>query len=281
MTEKKLEIEIPEEAVIIDVADNESEVRAFDRDASERLKDIESKYESEARRARELETQLNEVSRFTQGIYNENKRLSGLLSSGERVLLDQAGTRVRAEMVAAEQAYKKAYEDGDTELMLKAQKAIASLTYQMQQVESYASSPAPQQAPQPQPQAPVVRPDPKSDAWLKKNESWFHKDRPMTGYAMGVHEDLIRGGVQPGSDEYISELDRRLGEAFPDKFQSAQAPKRKIVSGQSAVAPATRTAGGKSVIRVTPTDSQRDTARKFGLSIEDYMAAYIKEYGNG
>jgi hypothetical protein len=283
MSDKKIEVDVLEEDVVVDIGDNESEVRAFDKESESRLKELQSLYEAEARKARELETQINDVVRFAHGTVNENKRLTSLLSNGERVLLDQAGNRVQAEMHAAEQAFKKAYEEGDTELMLKAQKAIADLTHQMKQVESYASTPTQYQQPQPvpAPQRPQPQVDEKSDAWIKKNDSWFMKDRPMTGFAFGVHEELVRSGVKPGTDKYIEELDRRMGEAFPDKFQSAQSPKRKIVSGQSAVAPATRTAGGKSVVRVTPTDSQRDQARRIGVPIEAYMAAYIKEYGNG
>lgn len=280
MTEKKIEVDVLEEDVVVDVADNESEIRAFDKEAESRLKDLQAQYENESRRARELEAQLNEVVRFAQGTVSENKRLSTLLSSGEKVLLDQAGNRVKAEMAAAEQAFKTAYEAGDTEQMLKAQKAIADLTHQMKQVESYTPAQPQQYAAQPyQPRQPQV--DAKSEAWIKKNESWWMKDQPMTGFAMGIHTEIVKQGVQPGTDKYIEELDRRMGEAFPDRFQSAQPPKRKIVSGQSAVAPATRTAGGKSVVRVTPTESQREQARRIGVPIEAYMAAYIKEYGNG
>jgi hypothetical protein len=273
MSDKKVDVEIvDDDGNILGVPEaNESEVRAFDKDAAERLKEFESRFEAESRKARELEAQLNEVVRFAQGTVNENKRLNSLLSSGEKVLLDQAGSRVKAEMAAAEQAFKKAYEEGDTESMLKAQKAIADLTHQMHQVQSYTPVvPAQIQQPiqAPAPQRPQV--DAKSEAWIRKNESWWMKDQPMTGFAMGVHTDIVRQGVEPGTDKYIEELDRRMSEAFPDKFQSAQAPRRRTVSGQSAVAPATRTAGGKTVSKVTITPSMVSIARRLNVPVEAY-----------
>ena len=191
MNDKKIEVDVLEEDVVVDVADNESEIRAFDKEAESRLKDLQAQYENESRRARELEAQLNEVVRFAQGTVNENKRLSTLLSSGEKVLLDQAGNRVKAEMAAAEQAFRKAYEEGDTEQMLKAQKAIADLTHQMKQVESYTPAQPQQYAAQPyQPQPRQPQVDAKSEAWIKKNESWWMKDQPMTGFAMGTADPI-------------------------------------------------------------------------------------------
>lgn len=274
MGDNKIAVEVVDDdgnPVVIDNNEsNESEVRSFDKEAEGRLKDLQEKYEAQARRATELETQLNEVVRFAQGTVSENKRLSGLLSSGEKVLIDQAGNRVKAEMSAAEQAFKKAYEDGDTEAMLKAQKAIADLTHQMHQVQSYTPVQAQPVTPPPA-AAPRPQVDPKSEAWIKKNESWWMKDQPMTGFAMGIHTEIVKQGIQPGTDKYIEELDRRMADAFPNKFQSAgNTPRQRTVYGQSAVAPATRTAGGKTVSKVTITPSMVATARRLNVPVEAY-----------
>ena len=286
MSGNKLEIEVVDEEgdliVDADQDSNESEVRSFDRGAADKLKELQDRFDGENRRARELEAQLNDVVRFAQGTVNENKRLSGLLTSGERVLLDQAGNRVKAEMATAEQAFKTAYESGDTEAMLRAQKAIADLTHQMKQVENYTPVQTQQYAPPPAPAPRQPQVDAKSEAWIRKNESWWMKDQPMTGFAMGIHTEIVKQGIPPGTDKYIEELDRRMSEAFPKKFQSAgTSPRQRTVYGQSGVAPATRTAGGKTTVRVTPTESQRAQARRLGVPIEAYMAEVIKEDRNG
>lgn len=282
---EKLEVEIVDDdadvIVVPDQDDNQSEVRAFDKGSADRLKELQDRYEGESRRARELQARLDEVSRFAEGAAAENRRLSTLLTSGEKVLLDQAGGRVKAEMAAAEQAFKKAYEDGDTEAMLKAQKAIADLTAQMHQVQNYTPVQPQPAAPPPRP-APTPQVDPKSEAWIKKNESWWMKDQPMTGFAMGIHTEIVEQGIRPGTDKYIEELDRRMAEAFPKKFQPAgTSPRQRVATGQTVVAPATRTAGGKTTVRVTPSESQRAQARRLGVPIELYMAEYIKENQNG
>lgn len=284
MTENKIAVEVvDDEGNVVDVSDietNESEVRSFDRESAARLKELQDKFEGESRRAQQLEAQLNDVMRFAQGAASENKRLSQLLSSGEKVLLDQAGNRVKAEMAAAEQAFKKAYEEGDTEAMLAAQKAIVELTHQKNQVESYSPS-QPQPVAVPQVPAPP-RGDPKSDAWIRRNESWWMKDDPMTAFAMGVHSELVKKGVVPGTDAYIEGLDRRMAETFPNRFQSAgNSPRQRSGSGQSAVAPATRTAGGKTVSKVTITPSMVERARRLNVPVELYAEEYLKEYGNG
>lgn len=289
MGDNKIDIEVTdEEDNVVDLTKidtNESEVRAFDDEASSRLKELQGKYEAESRRARDLEARLDDVMRFAHGAFNETKRLSSLLNNGERVLIDQASARVKVEMAAAEEAFKKAYDEGDTEAMLKANKAIAELTHQMKQVESY----TPGQN-QPMVQAPPPQPrhqgDPKSDAWLKRNESWWMKDEPMTAFAMGVHSELIKNGVVPGTDAYIEGLDRRMAETFPNKFQSAgNSPRQRTASGQSAVAPATRTAGGKTASKVIINPAMKakmsEQARRLNVPVELYIEEYIKEYGNG
>ena len=73
------------------------------------------------------------------------------------------------------------------------------------------------QAPQVQPQ--VSEPDAKTKAWAAQNE-WFGNDSEMTGYAFGVHEKLVKGGINPQSqaDEYYRAIDDSMRQRFPDKF---------------------------------------------------------------
>lgn len=288
MTTNKIDVEIVDDEgqVVAATEANSSEVRSFDTDASARLKELEDKYAEQSRRAADLEMQLNEVVRFAQGTVNENKRLNGLLTSGEKVLVDQAQGRVKAEMAAAENAFKKAYEEGDTEAMLKAQKAIADLTHQMKQVENFSTTAKPEIDSTVSPPAAVQsnqkpEADPKSKAWIEKNSSWFNKDKPMTGFAIGVHEELVRTGVKPGTDEYINALDARMAEAFPTRFKSADsAPRQRVVTGQT-VAPATRSVGGKAVTKVQITPSMTAVARKLGVPVEAYAEELARMNQNG
>lgn len=261
---------------------NASEVRGFDDEARQKLQDLA---DSNARKASELEQQLNDVVRFAQGTISENKRLAGLIQNGEKMLVGQAGGRVKAELAAAESAFKKAYEDGDTEAMLKSQKEISRLTHEEQQVRSYVPvDVTPQQVaqniPAQKPAAP--EPDPKSKEWIDRNADWWMKDRPMTGFALGIHEDLVRAGVRPGTDDYVKGLDERMAQAFPSKFQSnsGNAPRNRIV-GTSAVAPATRTASGKTTQKVQISESMTQTARRLGVPVQAYAEELARLNQNG
>jgi hypothetical protein len=101
----------------------------------------------------------------------------------------------------------------------------------------------------------------------------------MTYAAWGIHETLVsQEGIDPNSDEYYTELDRRLVEEFPNKFQnrSSAQPTRQQRSAP-AVAPATRSSGINNVrrtVRLSP--SQVAIAKKLGVPIEEY-AKYVKE----
>jgi hypothetical protein len=51
-----------------------------------------------------------------------------------------------------------------------------------------------QQAQQPREQAPVV--DSKAESWRTKN-TWFGVDKKMTGFALGLHQELVESGIDP------------------------------------------------------------------------------------
>ena len=52
-------------------------------------------------------------------------------------------------------------------------------------------------------------PDAKAEAWMKRNP-WFGKNRSKTHYAFGLHQNLVRSGVDTDSDAYYYMLDKRL-----------------------------------------------------------------------
>jgi hypothetical protein len=90
----------------------------------------------------------------------------------------------------------------------------------------------------------------------------------MTGYAYGVHEELIDRGVSPNTDDYYQEIDSRMREAFPSKFGQQR-------QQGSVVSPATRTAKSSRQVKLTKT--QVDIARRLGLTPEKYAAQLLKE----
>ncbi|NCW69606.1 MAG: hypothetical protein EBV86_13775, partial [Marivivens sp.] len=134
------------------------------------------------------------------------------------VLINQAKGRVAAELDKAKAAYKTAYESGDPDALIEAQEKLTTLQNEKIRYESYRPQPRQQQAPQPQyqqptPQAP--KPDQRALDWAAKND-WFEKDPEMTGYAYGLHEKLVRNGVDPRSEEYYNQIDNAVRRVFPE-----------------------------------------------------------------
>jgi GH15 family glucan-1,4-alpha-glucosidase len=133
-----------------------------------------------------------------------------------------------------------------------------------------------QQVPRQQPQQ-APAPSPKADAWAAKNE-WFGKDKTMTYAAWGIHATMVEEeGFDPESDEYYTELDNRIKQEFPHRFQAVQQTSQRQRQNVPAVAPAARSSGISSARRsVKLSPSQIAIAKKLGVPLEEY-AKYVKE----
>ena len=113
-----------------------------------------------------------------------------------------------------------------------------------------------------QPQA--AGPDPKAEEWAKKN-TWFGDDQAMTFAAFGIHKELVEGGVDPTSDTYYSEVDRRMAETFPHKFSNEQSAPVQQVAASSRGA-----SGKKSSRKIKLTPSQVAIAKRLNVPLEEY-----------
>jgi hypothetical protein len=134
-----------------------------------------------------------------------------------------------------------------------------------------------QQQAQPAAQAPRQI-DPRVEEWAERNP-WYGRDTAMTHAAWGIHKQLISvEGFDASSDEYYHELDRRIRETFPQKFQQNAAPNQnRPQRNVQAVAPASRSSGvsnARRTVKLTP--SQVAIAKKLGVPLEEY-AKYVKE----
>ena len=85
----------------------------------------------------------------------------------------------------------------------------------------------------------------------------------MTYAAFGIHRQLVEEeGYDPTSDDYYAELDSRIKNDFPSKFQPKKKPQQRVAAASNS-ASRTTTKGGKKVI--TLTDSQKAIARKLNV----------------
>ena len=116
---------------------------------------------------------------------------------------------------------------------------------------------------------PENQPDAKAEAWAQKNE-WFGNDNAMTYTAYDIHQQLVKEGVDPRTDEYYIEIDKRIRKEFPHKFSDGgeARPKQKVASVVR------NSSTGRRTVRLTP--SQVAIAKKLGVPLEEY-AKHVKE----
>lgn len=260
-----------------DVSDDD-EVGKYSEGVQKRIKKLKFEFHEERRAKEEAARLQEEALRFAQQTKAENDQLRKTLSEGEGVLVGQAKGRVTAQLDRAKAAYKAAYEAGDPDALLEAQEQLTTLQTEKIRYDNY--KPQPQRveptaapAPPPAPQAP--RPDERAMNWASKNE-WFEKDPEMTGYAYGLHEKLVKSGIDPRTEEYYKEIDTAVRRVFPDKFDDGtievSAPQRQA---GNVVAPAARS--GKRPRKVQLTSTQVSLAKRLGLSNEQYAAQLMKD----
>ena len=256
----------------------DDEIASYTESVQKRIKQLKFEYHEERRAKEEAARLQEEALRYAQQIQQENERLRKTLEEGEGVLVNQAKGRVAAELDKAKAAYKAAYESGDPDALLDAQEKLTALQTEKMRYENYKPQPRQQQA-QPQYQQPTPQP-PKPDQraldWAAKN-TWFEKDPEMTGYAYGLHEKLVRSGIDPRTEEYYNQIDNAVRRVFPDKFDDGpvieeSAPQRQA---GNVVAPAARS--GKKPRKVQLTSTQVSLAKRLGLSNEQYAAQLMKD----
>ena len=132
--------------------------------------------------------------------------------------------------------------------------------------------------------------DSKTQEWTQRNP-WFGAKKPMTAYALGLHEELMDeyGKEFVGTDQYYQRIDKEMRKVFSEYFDAMEPQTKVDVEEESkpsqkakpstVVAPATRSTSPKQ-IRLKP--SQVNLARKLGLSPEQYARELLKmEAQNG
>ncbi len=272
---------------IVEEVEND-DLEEYSKEAKQRLLQMKKLINDERREKEQALREQQEAIRVAQTILEENKKLKGDLTSGEKVLVDNVKTSAARDLEVAKKAYKDAYDSGDSELLVEAQEKLTEAKLKMNQYENYKyqydeeSFKNQENAVQSQlQQSQPARLDSKTQAWLDKN-SWYGTDDDMSFLAMGIHRRLERDGVAIGSDQYWNSIDTEMRRRFPEKFSSESPAETKDSSSKKSstvVAPATRSTSPKK-IRLTQT--QLALAKKFKLSPEQYAMELTKlESQNG
>ena len=281
VAEEKVEVEQveekPVEAQEEKKNDKEEELKEYSEGVQKRIAKL-------TRKMREAERQREEAIAFAQVAKREKEEVEKRFSTLDKNYVSEFENRVKTNLAAAKLALKHAIENQDIEAQIAAQEQLANLTIdsarlnaaktnyeqqskevnitpqQYQTVKTYNGVELPQDVPT----------DEKAEVWASKNP-WFGNDSAMTYNAFDLHKKLVEEeGFDPKSDEYYTEIDKRIRLEFPHKFAKLEVNSTERAKPAQTVASANRpsTTGRRRTVKLTP--SQVAIARKLGVPLKEY-----------
>ena len=252
----------------------DEELESYTESAKKRLKHFTKGYHEERRAKETAIREREEAIRAAQVIFDENKKLKGSLNQGQQALLEQAKKVVANELSDAKKQYKAAYEAGDADALVEAQENMTTVKMRSERVNNFRAPPMPEEKPVVEiPQSTPT--DEKAVAWQRNND-WFGSDDEMTSFALGLHNKLIKDGVDPRSDEYYDKVNTRVRQVFPEKFDSEETADASTqrTTKRNVVAPATRSTAPRKVVL---SQSQVNIAKRLGVPLELYARKVAEE----
>jgi len=276
--EEKIEVEqVPEDKSFENeretkLEENKDELKEYSDGVQKRIAKL-------TRKMREAERQKEEAVAYAQSIQNKNLEMEGRISKIDNSYVSEFESRVKTGLAAAKLALKNAIESQDVEAQIAAQQQLAALTMDEARVNSIKvaneNKPKAQErevniTPQQQ-RAPQQQSDPRAEDWASRN-SWFGNDSAMTYTAFDIHKTLVeKEGFDPQSNEYYTEVDKRIRLEFPHKFDKVEDTSTERAKPAQNVASARRSAStskGRKTVKLTP--SQVAIAKRLGVPLEAY-----------
>ena len=264
------------------------ETKSEEKESTEEKKDELKEYSEGVQRRiakltkkwREAERQKDEAAEFARAQIKLREEAEAKISKLEPGYLQSTEDSITSGIQAAQAKLAAAREAQDLTAEAEALTAISELGYKKAKLaetkvaqEEYKK----QKEAQPKPEVNLNRqpasqgsPDPKAEQWAAKN-TWFGQDTAMTYTAFDLHKKLTEDeGYDPQSDEYYSEIDKRIRLEFPNKFGNNTDTGENTAKPVQQVASAKRSTntGRKNTVRLT--SSQVAIAKKLGVPLEEY-----------
>jgi len=264
----------------------QDDLEEYSEKVKRRLSQMKKVWHDERRAKEALQRERDEAMRFAQAQFEQTKALKSRLGHGEKVFKSEMTRAVEGAVASAKAKLKAAYEGGDAEEIADAQEALTDAKLQLRELSRFQPSlqeedDGVQQAHQTR-VPDRVRPDAKAVAWQEKN-TWFGTDEEMTALALGLHEKLVKSGVDPNSDDYYRQINKTMRRRFPEYFSEDDLAETPDTGKKSptprktpatVVAPAKRTNAASRQVKLTP--SQIAIAKRLGLTNEAYAREVLK-----
>jgi len=232
---------------------------------------------------KEREEQINALIRKNEELSYKVKNQNTEFTKLSKLNLDATEKQLEDKLELARGAYQAAHEEGDTSKILKAQEFLNDAQNDLKSVSATKmqfKEPEVKQTQQQQVQQPQYQqqptPDPKAQSWAEKND-WFGKDKVRTAAALAIDADLKEEGFNPTDDDYYSEVDIRLKEAFPHKYKTEEVEevRKQETSPAQVVAGGTRsTPSSNKKVKLSKEDVR--LANKWNIPLEQYAQEKLK-----
>tara|TARA_R110000744_G_scaffold96444_2_gene186375 strand:+ start:53 stop:961 length:909 start_codon:yes stop_codon:yes gene_type:complete len=286
----ELELELPEGEVDIHEADVDDSIKDEPVLAQEKEKELEKEPEKDelddisnsvqkridklTYKMREAERQRDEAVNYAKNVNQTAVELKEKLKNSDSSLFKEYDNRVQSEIERAKGMLKEAQNTGDGGAVADATEKLSRVSAESENLRRLAAQQqvrernVPREAPvqqyQPNLQAQPSGPDPKAEQWAKNN-TWFGDDQAMTFAAFGIHKELVESGIDPASNMYYQEVDKRMKENFPHKLSQEQSAPVQQVAASSRGA-----SGKKGVRKIKLTPSQVAIAKRLNVPLLEY-----------
>ena len=264
------------EEIVVEEIKEEAPVEEKPKDELGEYSDgVQKRIAKLTRKMREAERQKEEAITYAQSQKQEAEKLRTKYKTLDSSYNHEFEKRVTTNIDAVKNKLANAINTNDVEAQVAAQTELAQLSMdatRLARIKDMQENPpaeiaqqVQQQQVQQQQPAPI---DPRADAWAQKN-SWFGTDNEMTYTAFDIHKKLVEEeGFDPQTDDYYSEVDKRIRLEFPHKFDNVEsttttAPTQNVASAKR---PAAK--GRRKTVKLTP--SQVAISKRLGVPLEEY-----------
>ena len=260
----------------------EAKEKKDDEQLEDYSKGVQSRIAKLTRKMREAERREKAALEYAKAVEAKRQTVETKFTKVNEDYVKQFETRVKTGLDSAQKELASAIENADAASQIEAQKKIAALSIDEARLnalkEQQTNTTTTKEEPAPRlsaadplsdsAQKPLPAPDPRAEDWASQN-TWFGKDRAMTYTAFEIHKDLTeREGFDPQTDEYYTEVDKRIRLEFPQKFDTKESQTSKPTQNVASVKRSSNVRSGRQTVRLT--SSQVAIAKKLGVPLEEY-----------
>ena len=256
----------------------ETDAPKSDEQLEDYSKGVQNRIAKLTRKMREAERREKAAVDYARAVETKRQELESRFKKTDSEYVKKFESSITSSLDSAQRELASAIESGDAAAQTEANKRIAQLAFEnakLEQLKQGREETAKEQPVQlsdggrlPK-ETPSQLPssDPKAEGWASEN-TWFGQDRAMTFTAFEIHKDLVeKEGYDPKSQEYYTEIDKRIRVDFGHKFDTNET--KQTNRAVQSVASANRSSKpGRKQVRLT--SSQVAIAKKLGVPLEEY-----------